>query len=146
MANFNANPNLVYDIVESPVGKRRANLLSGSIFFVPKGVANPELAWELLKFASSAESQAILAQVAGIQPARRSLVDTFVATHPDVNLRALLDEVNYAQTLFASAAMSEIDVRMNQDFLPAVMSGEISVVAMIESARPVLEAILREAR
>lgn len=146
MANFNSNPNLVYDIVQSPTGKRRANLLSGSIFFIPKGVENPDLSWELLKFLSSAESQAILAEVAGIQPARRSLVDVFVATNPDVDLRTLLDEVNYAETLFTSSTMTEIDRVMNQEFLPRVGNGEMSVVAMLETARPVLEAILRESR
>lgn len=146
MANFNANPNLVYGIVQSPMGKQRANLLSGSIFFIPKGVPNPDLSWELLKFISSAEAQAILAEVAGIQPARRSLVDTFVATNPNVDLRILLEEVNYAQTLFTSATMTEIDRVMNAEFLPRVANGEMSVVSMIETARPVLEAILREGR
>src|SRR5690606_28136682 len=101
---------------------------------------------ELLKFISSAEAQAILAEVAGIQPARRSLVDTFVATNPNVDLRILLEEVNYAQTLFTSATMTEIDRVMNAEFLPRVANGEMSVVSMIETARPVLEAILREGR
>jgi len=146
MANFNANPNLVYGIVESPTGKQRANLLSGSIFFIPVGVAYPELSWELLKFASSAESQALLAEIAGIQPARRSLVETFVATNPRVNMRVLLDEVSYAQTLFTSGTMTEIDRVMNQEYLPRVARGEISVAAMVEMARPVLESILRETR
>ena len=140
MSTMDAN-NIEYGVVQGPVGKRRANLLSGSIFAIPRNAKDPELAWELLKFASSQEGQRILVEVARLQPASRSLAPAFIETNPKVNMGVFLEEVDYAQPLFAMPGMDEVDATI-LPYLQRVASGEMSVGAMLATVKPLVENII----
>jgi len=141
MSSMNANPSLEYGVVQGPVGAKRANLLSGSIFGIPKGVNDPELSWELLKFLASREGQQILVEVASLQPARRSLANVFIETDPSVNMAVFLEEVDFAQPLFAMPGMDEIDALL-VPYLRQVAEGTMSVTAMLDTVKPLVEGII----
>lgn len=146
MATLDANESLEYGTVQSPQSPNggRANLLSGSIFAIPRGAKDPELAWKLLRFASSREGQQIMTEVAKLQPARRSLVEAFLNTKPEVDMMAFLGEVEVARPFFAMPGSNELNELLTP-YLEQVAVGKISVRGMVDAVKPQADAIIARA-
>lgn len=128
-----------FELPAGPAGKwtRTATGAHG----IMAGSKHPEAAWELLKFLSSTESQARLAKLGVIIPARRT-----AATSPDMmeglppNRRAFIDTIAFGR---ADNIPGEVNDAMN-DALAPVWTGAKPASVALEEAQPIIDAILAE--
>src|SRR5690606_39874169 len=105
------------------------------------GSRNPEAAWELLKWLSSTESQARLAKLGAIIPARRT-----AATSPEMmeglppNRRAFIDTIAFGR---ADNIPHEVNDAMNESLAP-VWTGAKPAAVALQEVQPIIGAILAD--
>ncbi|NLN26799.1 MAG: extracellular solute-binding protein [Firmicutes bacterium] len=128
-----------FELPAGPAGKwiRTATGAHG----IMAGSRNPEAAWELLKWLSSTESQARLAKLGAIIPARRT-----AATSPEMmeglppNRRAFIDTIAFGR---ADNIPQEVNDAMNE-YLAPVWTGAKPAAVALQEVQPIIDAILAD--
>jgi len=137
---------LKWDIARLPRGKQRANFAGGAGFAISSRSAHPREAWELIKFLTGPEGQAMLVDTGLVVSARRSVRED------NVFLRALpydrtvfLEETELGQPSPSFAGVSEVDEALDRALLP-VWTGEKSAAQALREAEPEVARLLRSRR
>lgn len=113
------------DVAVLPQGKKRATIIHGLANVVSAKTKSPAAAWEFVKYLGSKEAAELLAKN-GVIPAFNDTQDAWVKSHPEFNLQAFLDEVEYSVPYPVSrntAAWQELETK----FLTPAWNGTADV-------------------
>ena len=83
------------DVAVLPQGKKRATIIHGLANVISAKSKSPAAAWEFVQYLGSKEAAELLAKN-GVIPAYNGTQDAWVKAHPEFNLQAFLDEVEYS--------------------------------------------------
>jgi ABC-type glycerol-3-phosphate transport system substrate-binding protein len=106
-----------WDVLPPPRGVDGARWQRSSMdgYFIAKSSKAPDLAWEVIKDATLAETMKTRAKVTYLIPARKSAVGVFVETFPTKNVKALTDTMDDARpdprSLWKNAAPTWLAVK-----------------------------------
>jgi multiple sugar transport system substrate-binding protein len=85
------------DVAVLPKGKQRATVIHGLANVVYAKTKHPKQAWEFVKFLGSEQAAKIQAETGTVIPAYEGTQETWVKSMPQFNLKAYLDELEYAK-------------------------------------------------
>ncbi|HEX6970706.1 MAG TPA: sugar ABC transporter substrate-binding protein [Limnochordia bacterium] len=142
---FRSVPELDFDVVQAPTGKRRAQLLTGSAFAIAAGTEHPEEAWSLLKFISGDAGQRAMVEMGLLLPPRKSLGPLFLSNTPPESNQVFLDELNYARPLPITPVYKAIADDTLAKYFGPMMRGEVLARTVVETVKPIVNEILSEA-
>jgi len=86
-----------WDVCLLAKGKKRVGLHFIDCYGIWKGTKHPDEAFKLVHYASGVESAEILMKEVGMQPAHKSLVNSFVDLFPQYDMEAFVEIMNYAR-------------------------------------------------
>ncbi|MBX5493211.1 MAG: sugar ABC transporter substrate-binding protein [Chloroflexi bacterium] len=143
---FADTSDLDWDVVGLPRGKVAANVLGGAGYAMSRISAQPEAAWQLLKFLAGPKGQALFAESGLITPARRSVREDHIFLHRQpYNSQVFLEETTHGQPNLQARRADELNAVLEAALRP-FWRGEQSAAEALAAARPAIEDILAEER
>lgn len=128
-----------YALPSGPAGKVLRTATGGH--GIMRGTSNPDAAWKLLKFLSSTESQAALAQLGAIIPARRSAATApEFLDGPPANRIAFIEAIAYGRP-------DDVPVQVNDlmtEALAPVWTGAKPAAVALQEVQPRIDQVLAE--
>lgn len=123
-AQFNKNPATKdsVDVAVLPKGKERATVIHGLGNVAYAKTKHPEQAWKFLAFLGSEQAAKILAETGTVIPAYEGTAETWVKSMPQYNLKAYLDELEYAKP-FPVSKNTVAWNKLEADILTAAWAG-----------------------
>jgi len=114
-----------WDVMPMPMKTQRAQTLSGSMFGICNGSANPDAAWRVLSYIVGAEGQQRMTELGLLLPSRKSVAesDLFLQGTPPENNQIFLDELEFAKPLPLTPIYPELEKVIN-DQTDLVLIGE----------------------
>jgi multiple sugar transport system substrate-binding protein len=84
------------DLTVMPLIKERAATIHGLSNAIAANSKYKDEAWDFVKFLGSKEANEVWAKSGVVIPAHKEVLDIWEASHPEVNLKAFVDELDYA--------------------------------------------------
>ena len=121
-----------FDVMPHPMKTERAQTLSGSMFGICKGSANPDAAWKFLSYIVGVDGQTAMTETGLLLPSRKSVAesDLFLKSTPPENNQIFLDELEFAKPLPLTPVYPELEKVIN-DQTDLVLIGEKSAADAI---------------
>ncbi|MFG1927227.1 ABC transporter substrate-binding protein [Cryptosporangium sp. NPDC048952] len=130
------------DVAVLPQGKKRATIIHGLANVISAKSKHPAAATEFVKYLGSKEAAELLAKN-GVIPAYNGTQDAWVKSHPEFNLQAFLDEVEYSVPYPVSrntAAWQELETK----YLTPAWNGTADVTAASKELATAMDDALAE--
>ena len=133
-----------WDVMPHPMKTQRAQTLSGSMFGICDGSANPDAAWRLLSFIVGEEGQTRMTETGLLLPSRKSVAesDLFLKSTPPTNNQIFLDELEFAKPLPLTPVYPELEKVIN-DQTDLVLIGEKTAADAITEMHTQFNALLQ---
>lgn len=133
-----------WDVMPHPMKTQRAQTLSGSMFGICDGSANPDAAWRLLSFIVGEEGQTRMTETGLLLPSRKSVAesDLFLKSTPPTNNQIFLDELEFAKPLPLTPVYPELEKVIN-DQTDLVLIGEKTAADAIAEMHAQFNALLQ---
>lgn len=90
-------PKIEWDILPPPRVQLPAQRSSMDGYVISRTARAPDLAWEVIKESTSAETMKLRARLAMLTPARKSAVSAWTEAFPNKNVKALVDTMDQAR-------------------------------------------------
>ncbi|WMM23467.1 sugar ABC transporter substrate-binding protein [Tissierella sp. MB52-C2] len=84
------------DLTIMPLIKERAATIHGLSNAIAANSKHKDEAWDFVKFLGSKEANEVWAKSGVVIPAHKEVLDIWEAAHPEINLKAFVDELDYA--------------------------------------------------
>lgn len=84
------------DLTIMPLIKERAATIHGLSNAIAANSKYKDEAWDFVKFLGSKEANEVWAKSGVVIPAHKEVLDIWEASHPEINLKAFVDELDYA--------------------------------------------------
>lgn len=123
MDNENVRDNV--DLVIMPKLKERKAVIHGLIPAISAKSKNAETAKAFVAFLGSQEANQIWAESGVVIPAHKSVLDTWLASYPEINLKAFVDQLEYS--VMYPTSRDNKWVEFERDTLRKVWAKEITV-------------------
>lgn len=131
------------DLTVMPLIKERAAVIHGLSNVISANTKHPEEAWQFVKFLGGKEANEIWAKSGVVIPARMDVLDTWKETHPNLNLQAYIDELEYSIVYPTSKNTPKWnDIEIN--YIKQIWAGKISVEDGLEKIREEMDKALQE--
>lgn len=129
------------DVAVLPKGKERAVIIHGLSNVIAANTKHPEEAWKFVEFLGSREAMEIQAKTGTVIPAYMALQDSWVTSIPQFNLKAFMDQLDYAVPYPASVRAGHWQQLLVDCLIPA-WSGEISIEDAARDAEAQIQEVL----
>ncbi len=144
-------PNIRWGVAPLPKGKKRATKLHSVGLVIPKGARYPEEAWKLIKFLSQEEVEKDLASAGRSIPCRIKVAERYylhseVARRRDLDLKPVLESLNYAKVAERGALYREVMEQLIQVEFEKVWLGKETVEEAFEHIKANQENVLKGGR
>ena len=131
------------DLTVMPLIKERAAVIHGLSNVISANTKHPEEAWQFVKFLGGKEANEIWAKSGVVIPARMDVLDTWKETHPNLNLQAYIDELEYSIVYPTSKNTPKWnDIEIN--YIKQIWAGKISVEDGLEKIGEEMDKALQE--
>lgn len=114
------------DLVVMPLIKERAASIHGLSNAISSNTKHPEEAWDFVKYLAGKEANEVWAASGTIIPARMDALNIWKDVHPQLNLQAYIDTLEYSR-MHPVSANTPVWNEYEKDYLNLMWSGELSV-------------------
>lgn len=133
------------DVAVLPKGKERAVMIHGLANVIAANTKYPEEAWKFVEFLGSKEAMEIQAKTGTVIPAYMEMTDLWVNSIPQFNLRAFMDQLDYAVPYPASVRAGHWQQLLVDCLIPA-WAGEVSIEEAAQEAQRQIQEVLDSER
>lgn len=131
------------DVAVLPQGKQRASVYNGLANAVSAKTKNQEEAWKFVEFLGSEEANIIQAESGAAIPAYEGTADKWVEATSQFNTKVFIDMLDYSEILPYSNNSAKWKA-IEEESLPKVWNGDISVEEALKQLDKDIEAVLAE--
>lgn len=113
------------DLTVMPLIKERAAVIHGLSYAIAANTEHPDEAWEFVKYLAGEEANKIWAESGVVIPAREDVLDIWKNSHPNLNLQAFIDSLEYSVGYPTSKETSKWN-DLEREYIKRIWNGDIS--------------------
>jgi multiple sugar transport system substrate-binding protein len=139
---FSETDNLSWDVAPLPRSHERVNVAGGAGFVISRRSEHKDAAWTLVKFLTSAEAQAMLAESGVITPARRSVrEDSIFLRRQPYHADVFVTETEQGRPVPNFPGVTEMERVMDRGLAP-LWRGEQTPAEVLQALAPAVQQVI----